>query len=48
MFLFSFQALYFFLRDYQDVVMEVPYNGEYDNILFLFKFMHEKINSLYK
>ena len=39
--------MYFFLRDYHDIVMDVSHNGEYDNMLFLFKFMHEKINSLY-
>ena len=44
----SFQAVYFFLRDYQDTVTEVPYDGEYDDMLFLFKFMHEKIHTLYK
>ena len=44
----SFQAVYFFLRDYQDAVTEVPYDGEYDDMLFLFKFMHEKIHTLYK
>ena len=44
----SFQAVYFFLRDYQDTVTEAPYDGEYDDMLFLFKFMHEKIHTLYK
>ena len=33
--------------DYHNVISEKPYNGEYDNLLFFFKFMYEKIHQLY-
>ena len=33
--------------DYHKVISEKPYNGEYDNLLFFFKFMYEKIHQLY-
>ncbi|CAG4923511.1 unnamed protein product [Colias eurytheme] len=26
----------------------IPYNGQYDNLLFFFKFMYEKLHSIYK
>ena len=43
----SFQAIYYFMVDYHKVISEKPYNGEYDNLLFFFKFMYEKIHQLY-
>ena len=45
--LFFFQAIYYFMVDYHKVISEKPYNGEYDNLLFFFKFMYEKIHQLY-
>ena len=33
--------------DYHKVILEKPYNGEYDDLLFFFKFMYEKIHQLY-
>ena len=41
------QAIYYFMVDYHKVISEKPYNGEYDNLLFFFKFMYEKIHQLY-
>ena len=33
--------------DYHNVISDKPYKGEYDNLLFFFKFMYEKIHQLY-
>ena len=42
-----FQAIYYFMVDYQKATSDEQYNGEYDNLLFFFKFMYEKIHQLY-
>ncbi len=36
-----------FLVDYHQIVMGKEYDGEYDNMLFFFKFMYDKIHELY-
>ncbi len=33
--------------DYHQIVMGKEYDGEYDNMLFFFKFMYDKIHELY-
>ena len=41
------EAIYHLLVDYQTKVLKKPYFGEFDNLLFLFKFMYEKIHLTY-
>ena len=43
----DFQAIYYFLVDYHTLAMDRKYSGEYDNLLYLFKFMFGKIHQLY-
>jgi len=33
--------------DYHQIVVGKEYAGEYDNMLFFFKFMYDKIHELY-
>ena len=42
-----FQAIYYFMVDYHKVIEDKEYRGEYDNLLFFFKFMYDKIHQLY-
>ena len=44
---FFFQAIYYFMVDYHKVIVDKEYRGEYDNLLFFFKFMYDKIHQLY-
>jgi len=46
-FLATIEAIYYFLVDFHNIALRKSYLGEYDNILFLFKFMYEKIHELY-
>ncbi len=46
-YLATIEAIYYFLVDFHSIVLNKKYNGEYDNILFLFKFMYDKIHELY-
>lgn len=43
----TIEAIYYFLRDYHTEVLRKPYHGNYDNILFLFKFMFDQIHQIY-
>jgi len=43
----TIEAIYYFLVDFHVIVMERAYSGEYDNLLYLFKFMYQKIHCLY-
>lgn len=43
----TIEAIYYFLVDFHTKVLEQPYNGEYDQMLFLYKFMYDKIHELY-
>ncbi len=42
-----FQAVYYFCVDFHEKLLRTPYQGQYDNLLFLFKFTHGKINGIY-
>jgi len=46
-YLSTIEAIYYLCVDYHTDVMDEPYGGEYDNLLFFFKFMFEKIHNLY-
>ncbi|XP_040565022.1 tRNA-uridine aminocarboxypropyltransferase 1 [Lepeophtheirus salmonis] len=44
----TIEAIYYFILDYSRFALDKSsYNGEYDNLLFLFKFMFEKIHKIY-
>merc|ERR1712029_922284 len=46
-YLSTIEAIYYLCVDYHTDVMDEPYGGEYDNLLYFFKFMFEKIQNLY-
>ena len=43
----TIEAIYYFLVDYHAKVLGQCYQGEYDELLFLYKFMYGKILELY-
>jgi DTW domain-containing protein YfiP len=43
----TIEAIYYFLVDFHVKVLKKSYNGEYDQLLFLYKFMYGKIHQLY-
>jgi len=43
----TIEAIYYFSVDFHTQVLGKEYRGEYDNLLFFFKFMHDKIHQLY-
>ena len=43
----TIEAIYYFLVDFHSKVLRKTYNGEYDQLLFLYKFMYGKIHELY-
>ena len=46
-YLSTIEAIYYLCVDFQRYVVQGPYDGEFDNLLFFFKFMYEKIHQLY-
>jgi len=46
-YLSTIEAIYYLCVDYHTDVLEESYSGEYDNLLYFFKFMFEKIHNLY-
>lgn len=46
-YLSTIEAVYYLCVDFQRYVVERPYEGQFDNLLFFFKFMYEKIHQLY-
>ena len=43
----TIEAIYYFLVDFHTKVLGQPYYNEYDQMLFLYKFMYSKIHELY-
>ncbi|XP_078283238.1 tRNA-uridine aminocarboxypropyltransferase 1 isoform X2 [Rhinoraja longicauda] len=43
-YLATIEAIYYFLVDYHRLLLKENYNGEYDNLLFFYSFMHKLIN----
>ena len=43
----TIEAIYYFLVDFHTKVLGQSYHGEYDQLLFLYKFMYSKIHELY-
>lgn len=47
-YLSTIEAVYYLVRDYHELFLEdTSYNGEYDNLLFFFSFMYQKIRTFY-
>ena len=46
-YLSTIEAVYYLCVDFHATVLQKRYEGEYDNLLFLFKFMFEKIHELH-
>ncbi|XP_020370763.1 tRNA-uridine aminocarboxypropyltransferase 1 [Rhincodon typus] len=43
-YLATIEAIYYFLVDYHQLLLNENYNGEYDNLLFFYSFMYRLIN----
>lgn len=43
-YLSTIEAIYYFLKDYHEHCLEQVYNGEYDNLLFFYSYLHTVIN----
>lgn len=46
-YLSTIEAIYYFLCDFHEHFLQLPYVGEYDNLLFFFTYMYKKIRNLY-
>ena len=46
-YLSTIEAIYYLCVDFQRYVVNRTYEGQFDNLLFFFKFMYEKIHQLY-
>ena len=47
-YLSTIEAIYYFMREYHDLFELTPYTGQYDDLLFFFKFMYRKIRFEYE
>lgn len=47
-YLATIEAIYYFLLDLHVHFIRPDYDGEYDNLLFFYKYMYEKIHTLYE
>ncbi|KAL5010569.1 hypothetical protein ScPMuIL_012874 [Solemya velum] len=45
-YLSTIEAIYFFFREFHDLFLTCRYVREYDDLLFLFKYMYKKMNQL--
>lgn len=45
-YLSTIEAIYYCAREYHDNCSEVPYGGQYDNLLFFFCYFYQKIKNL--
>ncbi len=39
-YLATIEAIYYFLVDYHKIMLQRDYNGQYDNLLFFYSFLH--------
>lgn len=46
-YLSTIEAIYYLCVDYQQIILEEEHEGKFDNLLFFFKFMYEKIHEMY-
>ena len=46
-YLSTIEAIYYLCVDYQKIILEEDSDGKFDNLLYFFKFMYEKIHELY-
>uniref|UniRef100_A0A8B9HUY2 tRNA-uridine aminocarboxypropyltransferase 1 n=1 Tax=Astyanax mexicanus TaxID=7994 RepID=A0A8B9HUY2_ASTMX len=47
-YLATIEAIYYFLKDFHIHCLEREYNGEYDNLLFFYSFLHKLISKAKK
>ena len=47
-YLSTIEAIYYLCVDYQEIILGEEHDGKFDNLLFFFKFMYEKIHELYQ
>ncbi|KAI1889683.1 hypothetical protein AGOR_G00165480 [Albula goreensis] len=43
-YLATIEAIYYFLKDYHEQCLSQDYQGEYDNLLFFYSYLHQLIN----
>ncbi|XP_067667818.1 tRNA-uridine aminocarboxypropyltransferase 1-like [Haliotis asinina] len=44
-YLSTIEAIYYFMCEYHELFLSTKYEGQYDNLLFFFACLHEKVNS---
>ncbi|CAG2239722.1 DTW domain-containing protein 1 [Mytilus edulis] len=47
-YLSTIESIYYLVCDYHEMFMSVNYDGDYDNLMFFFSYMYNKIHGLYK
>ncbi|XP_076035843.1 tRNA-uridine aminocarboxypropyltransferase 1 [Oratosquilla oratoria] len=47
-YLATIEAIYYFMVEIHTKILKLPYTHQYDNLLFFFKFMIDKINDVYE
>lgn len=47
-YLATIEAIYYFLVEYHETVLSLKYEGQYDNLLYFFAFMFDKIRNEYE
>ncbi|GAB6030281.1 DTW domain-containing protein 1 [Chamberlinius hualienensis] len=47
-YLSTIESIYYLIVDLHTLFIDSSYSGEYDNLLFFFKFMFQKINTIYE
>lgn len=43
-YLATIEAIYYFLKDFHEHCLDEGYNGEYDNLLFFYSYLHSVVN----
>lgn len=43
-YLATIEAIYYFLKDFHEHCLAEEYNGEYDNLLFFYSYLHSVVN----
>lgn len=43
-YLATIEAIYYFLKDFHEQCLTLDYNGEYDNLLFFYSYLHSVVN----
>jgi len=43
-YLATIEAIYYFLKDFREQCLAQEYDGEYDNLLFFYSYLHSVVN----